>query len=167
MSGIHATIAGVVLALFIPLKQSKQEHKTPPLEYLEHLLHTPVNFLVLPLFALANTALAINADVASRLTHPLMLGVMVGLCIGKPIGIALFSWLAIRFNLASIPQGSNWKQLFAAGILGGIGFTMSIFISMLAFTQPEYQDLARIAILISSTVAGLVGYALMKTAVAN
>ncbi len=164
-SGVHATIAGVVLALFIPLNISKIEidvNKVSPLERLEHCLHGVVNFVILPLFALANTAIVIEGNILSKLTAGLSLGVMFGLFIGKPLGITFFSWIAVKAKISSLPTSVTWRHILGAGVLGGIGFTMSIFISMLAFKHPEQQDLSKIAILIASVFSGSVGFVLIK-----
>lgn len=164
-SGVHATIAGIVLAFFIPLDISKNEkngYKVSPLERLENSLHGVVNIVILPLFALANTALVIEGNILSKLTAGLSLGVMFGLFIGKPIGITFFSWLAVKTKIAALPTSVNWRHIFGAGVLGGIGFTMSIFISMLAFKHPEQQDLSKIAILIASFFSGVIGFVLIK-----
>ncbi len=164
-SGIHATIAGVLLALFIPLDISKNEKNDDflsPLERLEHSLHGFVNLIILPLFAIANTALIIDGSILSKLTSGLSLGVICGLFIGKPIGITFFSWVAVKSKAASLPTSVNWQHIFGAGILGGIGFTMSIFISMLAFNDPLHQDLSKVSILIASVFSGVIGFVLIK-----
>lgn len=164
-SGVHATIAGVVLALFIPLDISKKENddnRISPLERLEHRLYGVVNIVILPLFALANTAIVIEGNILSKLTAGLSLGVMCGLFIGKPVGITLFSWIAVKAKIASLPTSVTWRHILGVGVLGGIGFTMSIFISMLAFKHPEQQDLAKISILIASVFSGIVGFVLIK-----
>ncbi len=147
-SGIHATIAGVLLALFVPLNK---------LEIYEHRLHDAVNFIVLPIFALANTAILVPGNLGDALTTPLSWGVMLGLLIGKPLGITLFSWIVVKMKWGDQPAGSNWLQLTGIGILAGIGFTMSIFITMLAFSDMLHQDISKIAILLASLVAVLAG----------
>lgn len=143
-SGIHATIAGVVLAMFVPVGK---------LDDYEHKIHDVVNFIILPVFALANTAIVIPGNPGEALTTPLSWGVMLGLLIGKPLGITLFSWLTVKFKWGEQPSGSSWLQLFGVGILAGIGFTMSIFITMLAFSSTINQDISKIAILLASLLA--------------
>lgn len=154
-SGIHATIAGVLLALTIPANPVKD---TSPLEKLEHLLVRPVNFLIMPLFALANTNIRFENKMIDGLYSPLGLGIIFGLALGKPIGVTLFSWLAVKSGLASLPSKANWKHIFGLGLLAGIGFTMSIFIALLSFSNPEYQTEAKFSILAASVIAGIAGY---------
>nr|WP_214446635.1 Na+/H+ antiporter NhaA [Flavihumibacter rivuli] len=157
-SGIHATIAGVITALLVPLD------KLP--DY-EHALHDPVNFLILPLFALANTAIVIPGNFTEAVTTTLSWGVLLGLVLGKPIGISLFSWLAVKTGLGEKPEGSNWTQLIGMGALAGIGFTMSIFITMLAFTDVIHQDIAKLAVLIGAVVSVVLGLLLLSRGKAN
>lgn len=155
-SGIHATITGVLLAFSLPTKPTKK--LASPAEITQRFLHFPVPFVILPLFALVNTAISINDDWLTSLTSPASQGIAVGLVIGKTIGIFLFSWLAIKVGFAEKPTGVNWNQLFGVGILGGIGFTMSIFVTLLAFDSPTLINNGKLAILFSSLVAGLIGY---------
>ena len=155
-SGIHATITGVLLAFALPTKPTKK--LASPAEITQRFLHFPVPFVILPLFALVNTAISINDDWLTSLTSPASKGIAVGLVIGKTLGIFLFSWLAIKIGFAEKPTGVNWKQLFGVGILGGIGFTMSIFVTLLAFDSPTLINNGKLAILFSSLVAGLIGY---------
>ncbi|MFM2040545.1 MAG: hypothetical protein RLZZ493_1134 [Bacteroidota bacterium] len=155
-SGIHATITGVLLAFALPNKPTKK--LASPAEITQRFLHFPVPFVILPLFALVNTAISINDDWLTSLTSPASQGIAVGLVIGKTIGIFLFSWLAIKVGFAEKPTGVNWNQLFGVGILGGIGFTMSIFVTLLAFDSPTLINNGKLAILFSSLVAGLIGY---------
>jgi len=147
-SGIHATIAGVLLAMFIPVNKLKQY---------EHGFHKPVNFIFLPLFALANTAIIIQNDFAAAINSTLSWGVMLGLLVGKPVGITVVSWIIYKLGLGSKPYGVSWLQIFSIGILGAIGFTMSIFITMLALKQPDAQDISKIAVLIASVFAMVIG----------
>jgi NhaA family Na+:H+ antiporter len=147
-SGIHATIAGVLLALLVPVGK---------LEKYEHLFHNPVNFIILPVFALANTAITFPGNPGEALTTSLSWGIMLGLLLGKPLGITLFSWMAVKLKLGERPSGSNWGQLIGIGLLAGIGFTMSIFITMLAFSDLLHQDISKIAIMIASLAAILLG----------
>ena len=155
-SGIHATITGVLLAFSLPTKPTKK--LASPAEITQRFLHFPVPFVILPLFALVNTAISINDDWLTSLTSPASQGIAVGLVIGKTLGIFLFSWLAIKIGFAEKPTGVNWNQLFGVGILGGIGFTMSIFVTLLAFDSPTLINNGKLAILFSSLVAGLIGY---------
>ncbi|MEZ5018169.1 MAG: Na+/H+ antiporter NhaA [Flavipsychrobacter sp.] len=148
-SGVHATIAGVLLAFTIPL------HK---IEDLIHSLHDPVNFIILPLFALANTTIVFPSDFAPIYASIVHWGVFTGLVAGKPIGIFLFSWLAVKFKIAALPKGMNWYQLIGMGMIAGIGFTMSIFMATLAYKLPEIQVIAKVGILGASLVAGLTGF---------
>lgn len=161
-SGIHATIAGVVLAFSIPTNTS--DVIISPLEKLEHQLHKPVNFLIMPVFALANTNITFSSGMASSFTSSLGIGIIAGLVLGKLIGINLFSWLAIRLKLSALPQNSSWIQMAGTGLLAGIGFTMSIFIALLSFKNDiEIQNDAKFAILIASVLAGSLGFLILKT----
>ncbi|MBN8859300.1 MAG: Na+/H+ antiporter NhaA [Sphingobacteriales bacterium] len=148
-SGIHATIAGVLFAFTIPVSQlSKQEHR----------LHVPVNFIILPVFALANTAIAIPSDFAVAFGSSLSYGIIAGLFLGKPLGILLACWCITRLKWGRLPEGVSWMQMAGIGILAGIGFTMSIFISMLAFTDQSMQDMAKVGVLLASLLAIVTGY---------
>lgn len=157
-SGIHATLAGVLLAFTLPL------HK---IEALEHVLHDPVNFVILPLFALANTAIILPADFLSVFTSPINYGIFTGLFLGKPIGIVMFSFIAVRTGLATLPQRMRWKHLLGLGFIAGIGFTMSIFIATLAFASAEAQTIAKMAIILASLFAGIAGYVYLRAASKN
>ncbi len=154
-SGIHATIAGVLLAFTIPTNPVKTES---PLESLEHKLMGPVNYVIMPLFALANTNIRFHGGMIDGLTSSLGLGIICGLLIGKPVGISLFSYLAVKLKLSSLPKHTSWKHLFGTGILAGIGFTMSVFIALLSFDSPELHEEAKFAILTASLLAGILGY---------
>jgi NhaA family Na+:H+ antiporter len=158
-SGIHATLSGVILAFALPFKSGKPN----TLSYrVEHSIQWPVTFIILPLFALSNTAIAINSNTLNQLLNPESLGIFFGLVIGKPLGIVLVSLLAVKMGIASLSQSISLKKLIGAGILGGIGFTMAIFVDNLAFTQSEYIDLGKISILIASTTCALLGFAILK-----
>ncbi len=159
-SGIHATIAGVLLALTIPTNTIKDES---PLEKLEHLLVRPVNFLIMPIFALANTNIRFENKMIDGLSSPLGLGIICGLALGKPIGVSLFSWLSVKLGIAKLPNKVNWKHIFGLGLLAGIGFTMSVFIALLSFSTIEYQIQAKFAILVSSVLAGISGYVFLSS----
>jgi NhaA family Na+:H+ antiporter len=204
-SGLHATIAGVVVALFIPAKgrydtdtflQNVSKHMSAfscppdgcgpsilkderhlssvhsielachhvetPLQRLEHALHPWVAFLVVPLFALANMGLTIIApDLSQTLRSPMTFGIAAGLLFGKPIGISAFSYLFVRAGFASLPRGVSWPQIFGVSVLGGIGFTMSLFISGLSFKDPLLLDHAKLGILTGSTVSGMIGLVML------
>ncbi len=161
-SGIHATIAGVILAFTIPTNVSDTE--ISPLEKLEEQLHIPVSFFIMPIFALANTNITFQAEVLGHFVSPLSLGIIFGLFAGKVLGINLFSFLAIRFKLGELPAFSAWKEMIGVGFLAGIGFTMSIFVSLLAFPgNIENQDISKISILFASVLSGIVGFIILKT----
>jgi len=161
-SGIHATIAGVILAFTIPTNVSDTD--ISPLEKLEQQLHIPVSFFIMPIFALANTNITFQAEVLDHFVSPLSLGIIFGLFAGKVLGINLFSFLAIRFKLGELPASSAWKEMIGVGFLAGIGFTMSIFVSLLAFPgNIENQDISKISILFASVLSGFVGFIILKT----
>lgn len=155
-SGIHATITGVLLAFAIPTKPSKK--LASPAEITQRFLHYPVPFIILPLFALANTAIIIDDNWLESLSSPASQGIAFGLIIGKPLGILLFTWLAVQIKIAEKPTGVTWNQLLGVGALGGIGFTMSIFVTLLAFDSATVINQGKFAILISSLIAGLIGF---------
>ncbi|KFF01988.1 Na+/H+ antiporter NhaA [Chryseobacterium luteum] len=160
-SGIHATIAGVLLAFSIPTNVSDVE--ISPLEKLEHKLHFPVSFLIMPIFALTNTNIAFTSEMVAGVTSTLGLGIICGLVLGKLIGINLFSFIAIQLKLSSLPQNSTWPQMAGVGLLAGIGFTMSIFIALLSFKDDIYiQDEAKFAILIASFLAAVLGFIILS-----
>ena len=158
-SGIHATITGVLLAFAIPFGSGKA--KTPS-HIVLHFLHKPVAFVILPLFALANTCIALGADWSDGLSQASSLGIMAGLVVGKPLGIWLFSFIGTGLGICALPNDLKWKNIFGAGLLGGIGFTMSIFITLLAFDDAVVIDHSKIAILLASTIAGIVGFIWLK-----
>ncbi|GBD38489.1 Na(+)/H(+) antiporter NhaA [bacterium HR37] len=204
MSGVHATIAGVLSAMTIPASPrigreeflektryliervesaganeenillSKEQQKTmealekasklrqTPLQRLEHLLHPWVTFLVMPLFALANAGVSIGGDILETFRSPLTLGIVLGLVLGKQIGITLFSWIAVRTNLVTLPSGVNWRQIYGVGWLAGIGFTMSLFIAGLAFEDSTLVDKAKLGILAGSLISGIGGWIILK-----
>lgn len=160
-SGIHATIAGVLLAFTIPTNESNTE--ISPLEKLEELLHTPVNYFIMPLFALANTNIKFHSGMVDGLFTNFGYGIILGLVLGKVIGINLFSFIAIKLKLSDLPNNSQWSQMLGAGLLAGIGFTMSIFIALLSYKRNvEIQDEAKFAILVASAISGFLGYFLLK-----
>jgi NhaA family Na+:H+ antiporter len=158
-SGIHATITGVLLAFAIPFQGGGQHAVSYKLQ---HALHRPVALLIIPVFALANTALVIDSGVMSQLGNPESLGIFFGLLLGKPIGIVIFSYASVAFGLASFGRGEKFSHILGAGTLAGIGFTMSIFITNLAFTNAEWIQVGKISILIASTVAAVVGVLMLR-----
>lgn len=155
-SGIHATIGGVLLAFVLPFSRKREDcvsHK------LQHRLHFPVAFLLLPLFAIVNTCIPLSSDWYTNLLKPNSVGIFLGLVIGKPLGILLFCWLAIRFRFGSLADGLTWNHLMGAGYLAGIGFTMSIFVSILAFTDESLVKMSQVTVLIASLTSALLGAA--------
>jgi len=154
-SGVHATITGVLLAFAIPFGAGGEKSSS---FILQHFLHKPVAFLILPLFAIANTCIAFGDSWQSGLGQTNSLGIMLGLVIGKPLGIFLFSFIGAGLGLCVLPADLKWKNIIGAGFLGGIGFTMSIFIALLAFDNVELINNSKIAILIASLVAGTTGF---------
>lgn len=204
-SGIHATIAAILMAFLIPattridgkalmqrlefltarmkamglpedtkMNNDEQqnaifamsetiEHAQAPLQRIEHDLHAPVTFVVLPIFALANAGVTLEGDVMGELTSPLALGVIVGLFFGKQIGITLATWLAVKLKVADLPAGVTWRQIHGANILAGIGFTMSLFVASLAFTDPAHIAQAKIGILSGSIISGIIGYLFLSS----
>lgn len=158
-SGIHATIAGVLVAMMIPTNDTADES---PLERLEHAIAKPVNFLIIPVFAFANTNITWESEMAHGLTAPLGLGITVGLLIGKPIGILLASFICVKLKLGDLPESSNWMHISGVSFLAAIGFTMSIFISILSFDNPQYVSEAKLSVLLTSIVAGILGYFVLR-----
>lgn len=160
-SGIHATIAGVLLAFTIPTNISSIE--ISPLEKLEEKLHFPVNYLIMPIFALANTNIKFHEGMVDSLYSNFGFGIIFGLVLGKLIGINLFSLIAIKLKLSELPTKSSWAQMIGVGLLAGIGFTMSIFIALLSYKNSiEIQEEAKFAILVASAISGFLGYSLLK-----
>lgn len=160
-SGIHATIAGVLLAFTIPTNISTTE--ISPLEKLEQKLHLPVNFLIMPIFALANTNITFKEGMVDGLFSSLGYGIMLGLVLGKVVGINLFSFIFIKLKISSLPDKSSWPQMLGTGLLAGIGFTMSIFIALLSFKgHTEIQEEAKFAILVASFISAITGFLLLK-----
>lgn len=155
LSGVHATITGVMLAFAIPFGDGGNQ--TPSYK-LQHFLHKPVAFIILPIFALANTAIAFHTSFDHLLTQDYSLGIALGLIIGKPIGIILLSFLAVKIGIAKLPSGMSWKNVLGIGFLAGIGFTMSFFITHLAFDNNTIVNNSKLVIMISSLIAGIIGY---------
>ena len=158
-SGVHATITGVLLAFAIPFGNGDEKSTS---YILQHALHYPVAFIILPLFALANTAIVVNSDWHYALTHHYTIGIALGLIVGKPVGIFLFTYLSTKLKICSLPEDLNWKSIIGVSFMGGIGFTMSIFITLLAFSDAEHIDNSKIMILVSSLLAGLIGFLYLK-----
>jgi len=158
-SGVHATIAGVLLAFAIPFRNG--DEKSPSFK-LQHFLHRPVAFMIMPLFALANTGIALTGNWITGLATSNSLGIFAGLFAGKPLGIVLFSLVAVKLGVSQLPEDFQWKHIIGVGFLGGIGFTMSIFITLLAFDNPETVQSSKISILLSSIVAGTVGFLILN-----
>lgn len=158
-SGIHATIAGVLLAFAVPFGNGDERS---PSFILQHFIHKPVAFIILPLFALANTAIEIPPGWYNGLATNISVGIFTGLLIGKPLGIVLSSLLAVKAGFSSLPEGLQWKHILGAGLLAGIGFTMSIFITLLAFDNILMINQAKIAVMIASVIAGSIGFVWLK-----
>ena len=154
-SGVHATITGVLLAFAIPFGNGGEKSTS---FILQHFLHKPVAFIILPIFALANTAIVFSGDISQTLTENNSLGIALGLIVGKPLGIFIFTFLAVTFGLCILPTDLNWKSIFGVGLLAGIGFTMSIFVTLLAFDNETIINNSKLIILISSLIAGLLGF---------
>jgi NhaA family Na+:H+ antiporter len=152
-SGIHATVAGVVFALMVPARL---------LNSFELKFHTPVYFIIMPVFALANTAIAFPDNSLHALNNSLSWGIIAGLCLGKPLGICAVCYLLVRKKLADLPRDVNWNKMIGAGLLCGIGFTMSVFISTLAFTDTAQQDISKISVLLASLISLLGGFLWLK-----
>ena len=159
-SGVHPTLSGVLLAFAIPFRKNMENQ---PSSYLQHILHKPVNFLIIPLFALANTAIHLPAQWKTEILSSNSLGISIGLLLGKPLGIAGFSALGIAVGFGRLPVGMNMAKLIGMGLLAGIGFTMSIFISNLAFDlNEELIQSSKVAVLIASVLAAIFGWLILK-----
>jgi len=157
-SGIHATIAGVMLAFAIPFS-AKDDDEASPSHRLEHFLHKPVAFVILPIFALANTGIPVGADWLQSLANSNSVGIIAGLLVGKPLGVTLLCFAAVASGICHLPADLKWRHIFGAGIIGGIGFTMSIFITNLAYVgNAEAINASKMAILLASLTAGIVGF---------
>jgi NhaA family Na+:H+ antiporter len=158
-SGVHATITGVLLAFAIPFGNGDEKSTS---YILQHILHKPVAFIILPIFALANTAIIMSGDITQTLAENYSIGIALGLIVGKPLGIFAFTFAAVSFGLCKLPIELTWKNIFAVGLLGGIGFTMSIFITLLAFNNETIINNSKLVILLSSLTAGLLGFFALK-----
>ena len=159
-SGVHATITGVLLAFAIP---SNDVIKRSPSSILQKSLHFPVPFIILPIFALANTAIKMEGNWGDVFAHNYSIGIFLGLVLGKPIGITLFTYLSVKLKICTLPRGINWSQIFGVGLLAGIGFTMSIFVTLLAFNDIHIQNNAKLIILFSSLASCTFGFFWLKT----
>jgi NhaA family Na+:H+ antiporter len=206
LSGVHATIAGILLALTVPASSfinptafleraryildrfekagekgenvlANEERQAalqalnhaayklePPLHELEHALHPWVVFAIMPIFALANAGLPLSRGISEALTSPVTFGIVVGLVVGKQLGITLFAWLAVRSGISELPEDINWRHVYGAGWLAGIGFTMSLFITDLAFSDGSLVEAAKLGILVASVIAGVVGWVILRGA---
>jgi len=158
-SGVHATITGVLLAFAIPFGNGGEKSSS---YMLQHFLHRPVAFLILPLFALANTAIVLSPNIVATLSQHYSIGIALGLIVGKPVGIFLLTYTAAALGLCKLPSGLTWKAVFGVGFLGGIGFTMSIFITLLAFDDQTIISNAKFIILLASLIAGTIGFIFLK-----
>ncbi|HLO45988.1 MAG TPA: Na+/H+ antiporter NhaA [Leadbetterella sp.] len=163
-SGVHATITGVLLAFAIPFGNGDEKSSS---YILQHSLHKPVAFAILPIFALANTAIVLEGDISTVLTQNYSIGIALGLIVGKPLGIFSLSLIAVKLGLCKLPDDLTWKGLFGLGALGGIGFTMSIFITLLAFDNQAIINNAKLVILLSSLLAGIIGFLGLKSILKN
>lgn len=158
-SGVHATITGVLLAFAIPFGSGGNKSTS---YILQHVLHKPVAFIILPIFALANTAIIMSGDLTKIATENYSLGVALGLVLGKPIGIFLLTFLTVKIGWCQLPSDMNWKSVLGVGFLGGIGFTMSIFITLLAFDSAAIINNTKLVIVFSSLLAGIIGFVFLK-----
>ncbi|AHE48118.1 Na/H antiporter nhaA [Aeromonas hydrophila 4AK4] len=165
-SGVHATLAGVIVGFMIPLNGKRY---ASPLKHLEHVLHPWSAYLILPLFAFANAGVSLDGIQLSDLLSPVPMGIILGLFIGKPLGIFTISWLSVKLGIAQLPSGVNFKQIFAVSILCGIGFTMSMFIASLAFEHGglDYGSYSRLGILVGSTLAAVIGFIALRISLPN
>ena len=166
-SGVHATLAGVVIALFIPINKGLQDHSKSPLKHLEHSLAPWVAFFVMPVFAFANAGVSLHNLSFSDLFAGIPLGIAAGLFLGKQIGVFGFVWGAVKLGICRLPEGTTWLQVYGVAVLAGIGFTMSLFIGTLAYAGPEQAAAVRIGVLAGSTASALFGYAVLRFALRN
>lgn len=164
-SGVHATVAGVILAAFIPRNKTNNEIASPA-GRLEHRLEAWVTFFIMPLFALANAGLPLSGLTQKMLTSSIVVGTVLGLFIGKQLGVSLFTWLLVKSGMAKIPENTIWQEIYGVAILCGIGFTMSLFLGTLAFTSvdPVYLIEVRLGVLIGSVLSGVIGAMMLQMA---
>lgn len=162
-SGVHATLAGVLLAMFVPIAVPGKE-KRSPLRNLEHDLMPIVTFVILPIFAFCNAGVSLAGVGIAQLTHPVTLGIALGLALGKPIGVFAFCWVGVRFGFAKLPESIDWGKLFGVALLCGIGFTMSLFIGSLAFGETGVNQVfdERLGIMLGSFVSGVIGFFVIR-----
>jgi NhaA family Na+:H+ antiporter len=160
-SGVHATLAGVALAFFIPLKTENASEESP-LHKLEHSLHPWVAFSILPIFAFANAGVSLNGVSITIIKEPVFLGIAIGLFFGKQIGVLSFTYIGTILNICALPKGINWKQYYGLTLITGIGFTMSLFIGNLAFTNDNYDIAVRLGVITGSVLAGTFGYFVLR-----
>jgi len=165
-SGVHATLAGVVLAMFIPNKSASESEK-PPLKILEHDLHSMVAFIILPVFAFCNSGITLTGLGADQIFHSIPMGIALGLFIGKQVGIFALCWLGVKIGITKLPADVSWSALYGTAIICGIGFTMSLFIGSLAFeeTGVNYMFDERLGIILGSLASGILGYVVLKSSV--
>ncbi len=161
-SGIHASLAGVLLAQFIPLGVSESTDQSP-LHKLEHSIEPWVNFIILPIFAFANAGVSFSGMKINLLWDPVTIGIILGLFVGKQIGVMLFTYVGSLLKICKLPSDITWRQYYGLSLVTGIGFTMSLFIGSLAFTDPEYQTSVRLGVLIASFFAGIFGYLTLRS----
>jgi NhaA family Na+:H+ antiporter len=166
-SGVHATLAGVVMAFFIPMRDVDNHGRSvSPVKRIENDLHSAVAFGILPLFAFANAGVSLSGLTFSSLLQPVPLGIALGLFLGKQIGVFGFSWLAIKLRFARLPKGASWLQIYGVALLCGIGFTMSLFIASLAFEHggPDYAVDDRLGIITGTLLSAFAGYFILRFA---
>lgn len=164
-SGVHATIAGVILGLMTPASPLSPEHTQTPLEEIVHALHPFVTYVIMPVFAFCNAGVEISTigSFSQMISHPVFLGVSLGLLIGKPIGIFTACWVSVKLRFAELPRAVNWLQILSMGIVGGVGFTMALFVDELSLGGTEYEVFSKVGILLGSAAAAILGLALLST----
>ena len=160
-SGLHATLAGVILAFFIPSKSNTPQDKSP-LYKLEHSLHMWVSFLILPIFALANAGVSLKGLSVEMFTEPIVLGIALGLFFGKQIGVFTITYISVILRVCTLPKDITWSQYYGLGLVAGIGFTMSLFIGGLAFEDDHIQTLVRLGVISGSLLSGLLGFGVLR-----
>jgi NhaA family Na+:H+ antiporter len=164
-SGVHATLAGVIIAMTIPMKAEDGDHSL--LHELEHSLHPWVAYLILPVFAFANAGVSLTGLTLADFTEPLTLGIAAGLFLGKQIGVTGATWIAVKSGLARLPDGVSWRHVYGVACLTGVGFTMSLFIGSLAFGNDETMNAVRLGVLTGSLFSGLLGFTVLRSAMSD